>query len=79
LHQIIFSCCLVKLYGDDIKPLPYGVNYPLHLHDSNPNPLALEDIKSIRYDNYFDKNDIIPEWQHIFDPIKEGLKSVWYY
>lgn len=52
-HQVVFSCCLKKIYGENIESLPKGLNYPLHLHDRNPFPLDLEDIISIRYDDIY--------------------------
>lgn len=79
MHQAIFSCAVMKKYGKNIKPLPYGVSYPLHLHEFNPAQIPMEDLISIRYDNYFDSNSIPLIWKHIFNDIKNDLKSNWYY
>lgn len=78
-HQVVFSCCLIKAYRNEIGKLPKGLNYPLHLHSQNPNSVNLNDIISIRYDDYFDNNLPPDEWKDIFNPIKNDLKSCWYY
>lgn len=78
-HQVVFTCCLIKSYRNEIGKLPKGLNYPLHLHNENPNSVNLNDIISIRYDDYFDNNLPPVEWKDIFNPIKNDLKSCWYY
>lgn len=78
-HQVVFTCCVIKLYRNDTGKLPEGLNYPLHLHNENLNSVNLKDIKSIRYDNFFDNNSPPEEWKGIFNPIKNDLKSTWYY
>lgn len=79
LHQAVFSCAVMKLYAGGAAPLPYGANEPLHLRAKNPNPLPLKDVRSIRYDNYFDTNAAPAPWQAVFQGREAGLKSHWYY
>ena len=69
----------MKLYGEAVQPLPYGVNYPFHLYREDPSPVPPEDLISIRYDDYFDRNSPPPIWAREFAGIQDGLKSCWYY
>lgn len=78
-HQAVFSCTALKLYAGGIEPLPCGANYPLHLHGKNPLPLPLEDVRSIRYDTYFDANEAPAVWRDVFRGRESGLRSCWYY
>jgi len=79
LHQAVFSCAVLKMYGDGIRALPYGTNYPLHLHDKDPSPIPFEDVVSIRYDDYFDRHRAPAIWDSIFNGMENELKSCWYY
>ncbi|HOP11814.1 MAG TPA: hypothetical protein PK629_10025 [Oscillospiraceae bacterium] len=78
-HQAVFSCAIMKKYGKTVSPLPYGVNYPLHLRSKDTTPIPLEDIVSIRYDDYFDENEPPERWADFFKGREDALKSVWYY
>lgn len=79
IHQAIFSCMVLKKYEDKISPLPYGVNYPLHLHAKNPTKVPFSEIISIRYDDYFDSNPSPEIWNNTFKGKEKDLKSYWYY
>lgn len=80
IHQAVFTCAVMSLYGaDSVKPLPSGVNYPLHLHDNHPNPMALTDLISIRYDTYFESHGVPACWQELFPKTPESLRMAWYY
>lgn len=64
LHQAIFTSIVLKHY--DVNYLPNDVNYPLHVD------LNIENVKSIRYDTFFndgkklspytDKYDLTIDW-----------------
>ncbi len=74
LHQAIFTCAMLKLYHKSVKPLPYAVNYPLHLHESTPTPVPFEDIISIKYEDYFERHIPPNIWKYVFEPIRKDLK-----
>ena len=77
-HQAVFSCAILKKHGRLVSSLPYGVNYPLHLRAKDPAPIPLEDVISIRYDDFFDENKPPEQWANIFKGREDVLKSVWY-
>jgi hypothetical protein len=79
IHQAIFTCAILKLYNKSIKPLPYAVDYPLHLHEKTPTPIPFEDVISIRYEDFFEKNNTPYIWKDAFDAVKKDLKVTWYY
>jgi len=65
-HQAVLSCALIKLYPNgQVAPLPYGMNYPLHLMADRPDRIAKSELISLRYDDYFD-NGIPSEWEDLF-------------
>jgi len=78
-HQAVFSCAIMKKYGEAVSPLPHGVNIPLHLLAKDTAPIPFEDVISIRYDDYFDENQPPKRWADFFRGREEALKSVWYY
>lgn len=79
LHQAVFTCILMKLYGSEVDPLPYGLNYPLHLESENAEPIPSNDWLSIRYDHYFDTHPCPEMLLHQVGEKASKLKSVWYY
>lgn len=79
LHQAVFTCAVLKSYGDEISSLPYGLNYPIHLEIENAEPIPSENWLSIRYDNYFDENPCPEALKRKVGEIGPDLKSVWYY
>ena len=79
-HQAVLTCAVLQRYeGQRISELPYGTNYPLHLHANNRSPIPLEDLVSIRYDSFFENNEIPAQWKHIFAASKSQLVNTWYY
>jgi hypothetical protein len=63
-HQAVLSVAICQLYGSP-TPIPEGVNYPLHLIEKDPAPPDLEDLISIRVEDYFDFHLIPKEWKAI--------------
>lgn len=79
-HQAVFSCAIIKLYTHNkICKLPVGLNYPMHLHYDELSPLSLDHLISIRYDMFFEYNQIPSRWEHIFSDLKSQLVNTWYY
>lgn len=78
-HHIVFSCAAIKLYGKEIGDLPLGFNYPLHLHSENKSDVNLKEMLTIRYDDYFDRNNVPEIWKDIFGDEAKKLKSYYYY
>lgn len=60
-HQLVFSLCVEKEYGEHISELGEYINYPLHLMEKDTKKPHIDDLISIRYDTYF-KNHEIPEF-----------------
>ena len=69
-HQAVFSCIIMKKYDQKVKPLPRGVNYPLHLHNQKLDPIPFEELVSIRYGDYIEENDPPEIWADIFNGLK---------
>jgi hypothetical protein len=79
-HQAVLTCAALKLYGfENIGDLPCGVNYPLHLHAKHKMPIQPDDLVSIRYDTFFEENEVPAQWKHIFSNTKNQLRNTWYY
>jgi hypothetical protein len=78
-HQAVFSAAVLKTYPEGAAPLPKGVNYPLHLHHCHRAPIPLENLVSIRYDNFFASNPPPRIWRDIFEGVKNDLVPTWYY
>lgn len=79
-HQAAFTCAVLKKYcADETGRLPRGANYPLHLHESHADPIPLEELVSIRYDDYFENHCVPPIWTEHFAAAKDMLQTTWYY
>lgn len=54
LHQVLLTIMMIKIYGyDQIYSLPENYNFPLHLYQRKENKPDFYDLKTIRYDDYF--------------------------
>lgn len=79
-HQAIFTATLLSLYDSkDIKPLPRGVNVPIHLYKKNELMIDFDHISSFRYDNYFNEEMIDKNMPEALVKKKNLLTMLWYY
>lgn len=79
-HQAVYTCALLSLYGaDEIRPLPRGVNYPMHLHGEHFAPLPPEEWVSVRYDTYFHDRAAPEPWREWFAGKENSLGMAWHY
>ena len=80
MHQAVFSAAVLKYYcTEEIVELPIGVNYPMHFHYVHPNPMALDEIIHMRYDTFFEDQNVPDSWESLFSKEKKNLKMIWYY
>lgn len=72
-HQAVFAVAAFSLYGDaEIRPLPPGFNYPLHLHPRNPAPADLFLLGSLRYDGNLSGIPLDPaDWEKLPKEIRD--------
>lgn len=78
-HQAVYSFALIRSCPDGVAPLPYGMNYPLHLLHEDTSPPPLADVISIRYDNYFTQRKAPDIYRQVFSAYQDKLKPYWYY
>lgn len=79
-HQAVFNCALLSLYGaGEIGALPYGVNYPMHLHAAHVAPVPPEEWVTVRYDTYFHDRAAPEPWRDRFAGKEGALRMAWYY
>jgi hypothetical protein len=79
-HQMIFSCALLSSTKDhEIGKLATYVNYPLHLLKEDDSKVILSNLKTIRYDTYFNNHDVPNELKNIINIDKHKLATYWYY
>lgn len=78
-HQAILAGTVLTAFDQaQIYPLPYLVNYPLHMHSLYPaafRPARMNDLISCRYDTFFQD----PAWQDeslIDEPLKSWLLEI---
>lgn len=79
IHQAVLSVAMLSLYENSVFPLPQGVNYPLHLYDRDPERPQMGNLKSIRYDTFFDENPCPEQLIKHFEGYEGSLSSFWYY
>ncbi len=78
-HQVVFAHVVLEQCGASVAPLPPGLNYPLHMMEQDSDPPHPEDIVSIRYDDYFAKEQPGECMFAELAPWQGKLKPVWYY
>ena len=77
VHQAVLSVAIRSLYRDSVVPLPQGVNYPLHLYDRDAERPEMRNLKSIRYDTFFDENPCPEQLSTHFAGFEASLGSLW--
>jgi hypothetical protein len=81
IHQAILTGSILSLLKqDDFQPLPFEMNYPLHLHTkvaASHRPASLEQLITCRYEEYaeFFENPNLDEVIYISQPLKDWLQS----
>ena len=81
IHQAILAgSILSSLKQDEFQPLPFEMNYPLHLHTKVPparRPTSLNQLITCRYEEYaeFFDNPHLDELIYIDQPLKDWLQA----
>lgn len=79
-YQAVLTGAILSSYDiEDISFMNDSINYPLHLKNKHPRKFDVDEIQTLRYDNYFDKSKGLPALKHIIREKEQYLGRIDYY